>query len=293
VAAPRQGLITAQHLTPRTRQEIEALVRLCKQHEPIDLPLLLDPDLSPESDENLYFLFYDDDTLIGAASTWPGLEIEAIGAVHPQHRRQRVGSALLNALREEGQRRGVQEMLLVCEKGAPSGAAFSTAMGAQYTFGEYRMKLDRALYAQCAAPPQTLTLRHADTRDLDVLVALWTASSDVSESEARERTHHWLRLPSQRFYVGWLEDRAIGSVRLHLAESSVYLNSFRVHPDLRGRGYGRQILVGVLDALIAEDWPHIMIEVATDNTVALALYRSCGFREVAAYQYYHLAIEPL
>jgi ribosomal protein S18 acetylase RimI-like enzyme len=36
-----------------------------------------------------------------------------------------------------------------------------------------------------------------------------------------------------------------------------------------------------------------MIEVDTDNTVALSLYHSCGYREVAEYQYYRLAIEPL
>jgi len=292
VSALTQGLITARQLTPQTRQEIEALVTLCKQHEPIDLPLLLDPDLSPEDDENLYFLFYDHNTLVGAASTWPGKEIEAICAVHPQHRRRQVGSALLNALREEGQRRGVQDMLLVCEPGAPSGAAFAIAMGAQHEFGEYRMELDRRLYAQCPPPLKALELRRADAPDLETLAALWVASSDVSESEARDTTRRWLDMPNQRFYIGWLGNRAVGSLRLHLAQTSVYLYSFRVHPDLRGRGYGRQILMGVLDTLIAEDWPHIMIEVAIDNTVALALYRSCGYRKVATYQYYRLAIEP-
>ena len=82
-------------------------------------------------------------------------------------------------------------------------------------------------------------------------------------------------------------------IRLHQGTSSAYLYSFLVHPDLRGRGYGRQILMGVLDALVGEDWPHIMIEVDTQNVVALSLYRACGYREVANFQYYRLAIESL
>ena len=54
-----------------------------------------------------------------------------------------------------------------------------------------------------------------------------------------------------------------------------------------------QILMGVLDVLIAEDWPHIMIEVDMTNTVALSLYRSCGFQPITTFQYYQLAIESL
>jgi len=290
---PSQGLITAQKLTLQSRREVEALIALCKQHEPIDLPLLLDAVPPPENDENLYFLYYQDDVLVGAASTWPGREIEVVGAVHPQHRRQRVGKALLAALQQEGRRRGVEEMLLVCEEGAPSGADFAVAMGAQYQFGEYRMELDRTFYTQRPAPLTTLDLRRASTTDQDTLVELLTISRELGQRAARELTQRWLDMANQRLCIGWLEDRAAGMVRVHQGNSSVYLCSFLVHPDLRGHGYGRQILMGILDALIAEDWPHIMIEVATDNTVALSLYRSCGFRKVAAFQYYRLAIEPL
>jgi ribosomal protein S18 acetylase RimI-like enzyme len=237
-------------------------------------------------------MVYRGETLLGAASTWPGREIEAVGAVHPGFRRQGIGRTLLDALIQEARRRGTDSLLLVCEENAPTGIAFARAVGAQYELGEYRMELDQARYAQVPVPARTLDLRQADANDLETLVALWTASSDLPASEAREATQHWLATPNQRFYVGWLRDRAVGSVRLHLGESSVYANSFRVHPELRGRGYGRQILMGVLDILIAEGWPHIMIEVATDNVVALSLYRSCGYREVATFLYHRLAIKP-
>jgi ribosomal protein S18 acetylase RimI-like enzyme len=293
VAAMRQGLITAQQLCAQTRQEIEAFIALCQDQERIDLPLLLDPEPPADNDETLYFLYYRDDRLVGAASTWPGQEIEVIGAVHPDHRRKGIGRALLDALIQESRKRGAESLLLVCEKSVPSGAAFAHTMGAQYEFGEYRMELDRALYARCPTPPQTLDVKRADRTAQDALVALLSTSREIDAHAARKRVIDWLAEAHQRFYIGWLEDRAAGMIRLHQGASSVFLYSFLVHPDLRGRGYGRQILMGVLDALIAEDWPHIMIEVATDNRVALALYRSCGYREVAAYQYYRLAVEPL
>jgi ribosomal-protein-alanine N-acetyltransferase len=103
-------------------------------------------------------------------------------------------------------------------------------------------------------------------------------------------TARWLGQSDQRFYVGWLRDEPLGMLRLHLEPKSVFINSFRVHPERRGRGYGRQILMGVIDRLLAENWEHIMIEVATDNVVALTLYESCGFRRVAEYLYYGLKV---
>ena len=291
--ASRHGLSAASHLGSQARQEIEALVALCKQHEPIDLPLLLESVPPPRDDENLYFLYHHDDVLVGAASTWPGPEIEAVGAVHPAYRRRGIGRALLDALRQEGRGRGAKSLLLICEEGAPAGPAFARAVGAKLEFAEYRMELDRTTYARCPTPPRALDLKRAGAADRDALIALLSTFDHLAKSAARSRIQEWLNAPNQRLYIGWLQDRAAGMIRLHQGESSAYLYSFLVHPDLRGRGYGRQILTGILDALVAEDWPHIMIEVDTTNAVALSLYRSCGFREVAAYQYHRLTIESL
>jgi ribosomal protein S18 acetylase RimI-like enzyme len=102
-------------------------------------------------------------------------------------------------------------------------------------------------------------------------------------------TLRWLNQDNQLLYIGWLDGEPVGMLRLHLDPASVFINSFRVHPRSRGRGYGRQILMGVIDRLLAEGWKQIMIEVATDNSVALSLYESCGFQKVAEYLYYGLA----
>jgi hypothetical protein len=67
--APRQRLVAVLNLTARGHREVDDLVALCKQHEPIDLPLLLDPFVSAPDDTNPYFLAYDKGALFGAAST--------------------------------------------------------------------------------------------------------------------------------------------------------------------------------------------------------------------------------
>jgi ribosomal protein S18 acetylase RimI-like enzyme len=43
-----------------------------------------------------------------------------------------------------------------------------------------------------------------------------------------------------------------------------------------------------VDALRAAGARSILLEVATDNRAAPRLYEACGFREIAAYAYFHL-----
>jgi ribosomal protein S18 acetylase RimI-like enzyme len=50
------------------------------------------------------------------------------------------------------------------------------------------------------------------------------------------------------------------------------------------------MLLQTVDQLVAEKWPRILIEVATDNPNALGLYKSCGFQVTTQYGYYQLPI---
>jgi ribosomal protein S18 acetylase RimI-like enzyme len=124
--------------------------------------------------------------------------------------------------------------------------------------------------------------------DLEAIVAIGAAAHESTPEAHREATSRWVRQENRQYYLGWLGDQAVGMLRVGAFPPQAFVESFRVLPAYRGRGYGRQILTEVLDRLIAAEWAQIMIEVATDNAIALSLYRSCGFRAVATYMYYWL-----
>jgi ribosomal protein S18 acetylase RimI-like enzyme len=284
----RQGLKRIVQLTARDRSEIEALAAACKQHEPgLDLPLYLGP-VRQESGETDNVGYYRDDTLVGFANLTPGDEIELQGMVHPAHRRRGTGRVLLDAAIRECQRRGALGLTLVCEAAAPSGVAFARAVGAAYRDAEHRMKLDRAAYARRPDPKWTLIIEPAGMEDLEDLLAIRPEPYALDRGDARASAMRYLGRANQRFYIGRLQDEPVGMLRLNVLEPDVFLQSFRVRPAYRGRGYGRQILTWVLDRLVAQDWARIMLEVATDNEVAMSLYESCGFRRVATYLYHWL-----
>jgi ribosomal protein S18 acetylase RimI-like enzyme len=275
-------------LTAADRAEIEALIAVCREHEPgLDLPLYLAP-ARPGSGETINLGYYHNDVLVGLANLTPGTDIEVQGMVHPAYRRQGIGRVLLAAAQRECGRRGATGLVLVCEGVAPSGQAFARAVGAVYRDAEHRMALDRAAYARRKAPLMTLTIERAGMQDLETLLALRLTSHEGAEDLVRAWVMRWLRQANQRFYIGRLQGEPVGMLRLSMGAPAVFVQSLTVRPEHRGRGYGRQILVQALDLLIAEDRAPIMIEVATDNQIALSLYDSCGFQKVATYHYYWL-----
>ena len=282
------GIIKIQQLTEEDRDEVEALTVLCKRYEGLDLPLHMEPARDVPGDETTQFLYYHNGSLVGFASLPPDDEIEVLGMVHPEYRRRGIGSELLSAAKQECRHRGIENLLLVCEEASQSGQAFSQAVGGTYRFSEYRMELDRAAFARFQHRPKKIALQKADTKDIDTLVVIRMASFDDTDEESRPAIVQWLNETNQRFYIGRLGDKPIGMLRLAMFENGAFINTFGVLPEHRRRGYGREILMGAIDRMVAENWEHIMIEVETDNSNALSLYHSCGFVELATYRYYRL-----
>jgi ribosomal protein S18 acetylase RimI-like enzyme len=286
-----QGLVKVQALEPHIDAEIQVLREVCREHEPQELPLHLEPGRAVPGNETNPFLYYDEGQLVGCVSLQPIDGIELVGMVHPQYRRRGIGRALLEAARDECRLRGAEVFLLVCEETSPSGKAFADAVGGQYRFSEYRMELDPATIQRSSRRPEAIRLERAGAEDLETLWHIRTASSG-HENSAQQQIADWFRSPDQRFYIGRRGGDAVGSLRVFMIgqTSTVYIHSFSVVPECRRRGYGREILEKSIDALRAEGWQHIRIEVETENRAALGLYRSCGFREIAQFRYYEMCV---
>ena len=90
-------------------------------------------------------------------------------------------------------------------------------------------------------------------------------------------------------YLARLDGEAVGEVQTSLQEGEGWITALGVTPAYRGRGLGRHLLLGAVAALRAAGIGPILLEVATDNRAALGLYHACGFRQISAYAYFHLA----
>jgi ribosomal protein S18 acetylase RimI-like enzyme len=281
-------LVARPTLTDWEVEEIRALLNLCNAHEGLDLKLA--PSVPPygADDEIDDLLYYEGGRLLGYCRLEGEGEVEVCGMVHPAHRRRGIGRGLLAAATDECRRRGASHVLLICEEASRSGRALVAAIGAQHSFAEFRMELDSL--QRRAAGDDRLQVREAGPEDAEALARIRTAGFGRAEDAAAHRIAQEMRDPHQRFYLAWLEEAPVGSLKVIVVDDRASIYGFVVLPEHRGHGFGRQILTWTLETLLAEGWHRIGLEVLTDNHVAVALYRSCGFRETTTYGYYQVQV---
>jgi len=86
--------------------------------------------------------------------------------------------------------------------------------------------------------------------------------------------------PASRFRVVEIDAELAGYTITGRAERRGYLQRVGVDPAYQGRGLGRALVVDALRWLRRHRARGAVVNTQLDNDPALALYRSCGFREV-------------
>ncbi|HEY0606417.1 MAG TPA: GNAT family N-acetyltransferase [Herpetosiphonaceae bacterium] len=289
----KHGVVGTTALSAEQHAAVEVLLTECNQHEQINLIINLKPaDFGPEATaENVdQFLAYDQGALIGFARLDGWSEPELCGAVDPRHRRKGVGRALWAAAQAECRRRGLAQILLICDEAGESGKAFAAAVGANLNYAEYRMRLDPAAIDRSRPRFPTLRLQPGTVEDADLLARIQAAAFGESEDMVRPYVIRALHQPHRQYWIGLLDDQPVGMMRLSRYEHEADITAFGVLPEYQGRGYGRQMLLDAIDLLLAEGWSQIMIDVVIENQNALKLYQSCGFRPVTTYGFYNLGV---
>jgi len=285
----KQGLVKKQTLAEAEAIAIEQLISICNTHE--GLYMRLSPDMLRKrlGHETNDFLYYEDGKLVGylAVESWGTKEREATGMVHPDYRGRGIFSALLAAAKEECQHRGVQKLILVCEHASHSGQAFVRATGAHHEFSEHEMVL--GTFRERRIFHEGLHMRQANIGDLDTIVSILAADSGNVES-VTSWVKECLEEPTRRFYLATLREKPVGCIRLDDMSDQVGFYAFEIRLGYRGLGYGRQMLEEAIRTIRDEDRKPIMLDIETDNTNAIGLYRSCGFEEKTTYGYYGLDI---
>lgn len=267
---------------------IAALIEECQQYDGLDFPVSVEEMQSQPEQKPALLLYYQHETLTGFAYLQYGPEIEIYGMVHPAHRRKGVGTALLEAAKKVRQQEGTGGLLLVCDSASPAGKAFAQAAGGQYSFSEHRMALDRASIQRPRVQAQQVEFRRAEVAEAPLVAHLVAQAFGDPEEEMASWVATDILADNQRFFIGSLQGEPIGSLRTVSFGEQIDIATFGVLPAYRGKGYGRQMLLAIVDLLLQERWPSIALDVETKNDNALGLYESCGFRTTRTYDYYKI-----
>jgi ribosomal protein S18 acetylase RimI-like enzyme len=131
-------------------------------------------------------------------------------------------------------------------------------------------------------------IRQAEDRDLEDLVAL-EESSFKGDRLSRRRFQHWIRASNRVFLVVEKDRRvlAYGLVFLHKGTRLARLYSIAVSNAARGQGIGRELLLALEKGAVDKGRLDMRLEVAKDNTGAIRLYESMGYRSFGEYHDYY------
>ncbi|MFI5272567.1 MAG: GNAT family N-acetyltransferase [Ktedonobacterales bacterium] len=233
-----------------------------------------------------------DGVIAGCCTLDGGSELEICGMVHPAHRRRGVGRALLDAARDLAVRRNAARALLICEDASTGGRALlASVLGdVRADFKELRMELDASPAAARGTTSQGVEVRVAGAAELDTLAATQAAVFDDSPQSVRWNISHDMADPRYRYYLATRNGQPVSSLKVIFVEPRAYIYAFGVVPGERRQGVGRAVLAEVIARLRTEGWRRTALEVETDNSAAMALYRSLGFHDVTTYGYYPLPL---
>ncbi|MCP4410421.1 MAG: GNAT family N-acetyltransferase, partial [Gammaproteobacteria bacterium] len=232
---------------------------------------------------------YEDDALIGylALYAFNNKEAEVSTMVRPDYRRQGIFRQLLAAAGPEIKRRGIPDLLFICEQTSTSGTGSMQAIEAQYEFSEYKMALKTTV--KSISKPE-LHLRQAQSADIATIFQLDKVCFDVSDNALQIRREAELADSNRQFWMAIVDKITVGKIQVVLTGAEIYISGFCLFPKYRGQGYGTMILGHTVEQLIAQNHQNIVLEVATENKSALLLYEKCGFEVVTAYDYYRLSV---
>jgi ribosomal protein S18 acetylase RimI-like enzyme len=125
---------------------------------------------------------------------------------------------------------------------------------------------------------QTMEIRTYAEEDRDEVIALWNdCGLVVPWNDPAKDIGRKLQVDRDLFLVGLVEGRIVASVMGGYEGHRGWINYLAVAPELRRKGYGRQIMEEVERRIAAKGAPKINLQVRTSNTAVIAFYEALGY----------------
>ncbi|MBU7016205.1 MAG: GNAT family N-acetyltransferase [Theionarchaea archaeon] len=78
----------------------------------------------------------------------------------------------------------------------------------------------------------------------------------------------------------YYNERIVGFLIIILIRKGGFINGFGIHPDFRRRGLGKALMLSSMQKAAKNGMKTLILEVDIDNSRALNLYRSVGFKKI-------------
>ena len=270
--------------------EVLALKATCDTLEGLDLKLGYGAAEPVSVSYSAVLLARARERLVGYCSLdGDAVTAEMCGMVHPEWRRQRLGMRLFETARASFKGAGGDQIFAVCEDASTSGRIFLHMLATQRAFAEHRMLWRGAVSISTTASAQhagAFTIARARPEEYQPLAAALARAFGHAEARLLADLTSASAVATEQVYVARLDGAIIGGFRLSVMPDSTGIYAFGIDPSYQRRGLGRRMLAQACALATAQGASRVTLEVDTDNTAAIALYRSGGFEITTTYGYY-------
>lgn len=255
--------------------------------------------VSPLDEQVLLRLKYGDETSVAHLARWAGDTLIAYGhldtsgpgdamaklVVHPDHRRQGIGRALVEEMVELAAPRALS---LWSHGRHPAAASLASSLG--FSVARELWKMRRSLQEPLAHPhlPDDVVVRtFAPGDELSLLAVNASAFADHPEQGAMSLTDLRQRMAEPWFdpaglFLAWRAEDLLGFhwTKVHTTDAAVPFGEVYVvgvAPAAQGLGLGKVLTLVGLHHLRDRGLSTVRLYVEGDNAAAIAVYRRLGF----------------
>jgi ribosomal protein S18 acetylase RimI-like enzyme len=222
--------------------------------------------------------------------------------VHPQYRRQGIGSKVLNHLIQVGSKRGSSEFVCRFPSFRPYVAPFLEEHGFHHDYTWLKMHVELKYPAISPPAPQGLIVRPLNVKRESVVWAHlqntifrdFPGYEPVNIETLASIVKHCTFDPSL-LVLGTFFFKPIGYCLGFSVESStkgkiLKIEGMGVLREFRRRGYARALMSEILTRAYMNGHTSSELVVLSSNTAAIALYEKYGFREKQKHMWYKRTI---
>ncbi|WP_341346419.1 GNAT family N-acetyltransferase [Paenibacillus sp. FSL H3-0469] len=268
--------------------------RLSKQDSLAAAKLLsLDADTGPdllkvlEEEPELFIAAYAEETLIALVQMEaPAPQSYLNVFVAPQHRRQGIGRALIQAAETQLQAGGTRKVSTSVRSGVSSSLAFARSLGYAPYYSLIYMERTGSAFPQETASARLYrdedfvdahSLYATAFHEMRVRVGCFPDSVVAEPNEGRRNA--WAADAHERL-VYELDGEVVAYSHIHRNE----ISSVSVRSDLQGRGIGRTFVKYLCNEIYRRGYTSVTLSCVVGNE-AIHLYNSLGFQETHRMEY--------
>lgn len=272
-----------KRLNEKTSGDIRKIEAASRQTDNTEVAAYLKTDLNYKSGIKTYYICYDSEKAVAFIALFlptPG-EAEVNAVTMPEYRRQGCFGLLLKACLAEMQEQEIKRLVFVHEPLSTAAAAVLKKIKAKKAYSEYLMK-----YTGCSTKASgAVEIKTAGINDFDTFARLNAQFFHLSAAGGRSWAENILRDSDISAYKAEVNGEVVGicCVNNGISEASIF--GLGIDKIYRGKGYGREMLLGLTEILKPQQ-KRIILQVGSKNHTAFEMYKKYGFTVSAQQDYY-------